>query len=296
VAGARTASRAELAARHRAFLQVSPHAGLLDEAAFDAELARAPDDALTLLADLARGTDRDVRAAARALARRLPLRLPRHGRPVPRGTTRLTTVPDAGAGGDVDLDATLARLAVHAPLRADDVRVRAWRRPGRAYLLLLDVSGSVAGARLATAALTVAALALRMRPGDDLAVIAFWGDAVVLRHMGAPVPPAAVVEDVLSLRGTGTTDLALAMRAGLGQLALAGAVDRVSILLSDGVRTAGTDPVKLAPALAPMHVLGLSRDDAAAVACAQLADAGRGRLVFLDGPAGAPEALAICLG
>ncbi len=77
------------------------------EDAFAQLLADDPDAAVTLLADLARATDRDLRAAARRLAARVFFRLGRAGQKPARGTRRL------GAGraeGDLDLDRTLDRL------------------------------------------------------------------------------------------------------------------------------------------------------------------------------------------
>src|SRR5262249_58772358 len=67
-AARRTVSRTELAARHPAFSAVSHEVGQLDRDAFAQLLAADPDAAVALLADLARATDRDLRAAARRLA------------------------------------------------------------------------------------------------------------------------------------------------------------------------------------------------------------------------------------
>ena len=46
-------------------------------------------------------------------------------------------------------------------------------------VLLVDVSGSMRGERVRTAAVTVGALAAELER-DDLAVVAFWSDAAVL--------------------------------------------------------------------------------------------------------------------
>ena len=62
--------------------------------------------------------------------------------------------------------------------------------PARRSCSLVDVSGSMRGERIRTAAATVGALAGELRR-DDLAVVAFWSDAAVLLRLGAPVPPAA---------------------------------------------------------------------------------------------------------
>src|SRR5215831_17283309 len=77
-AARRTVGRTELAARHPSFSAVSHEVGQLDRDAFAQLLAADPDAAVALLADLARATDRDLRAAARRLAARVFFR-PRRG-------------------------------------------------------------------------------------------------------------------------------------------------------------------------------------------------------------------------
>src|SRR5499427_307372 len=67
----RTIGRAELAARHESFGAVSPEVGQLDEDLLAELLAADPDTTVTLLADLARATDRELRAAAQRLAARV---------------------------------------------------------------------------------------------------------------------------------------------------------------------------------------------------------------------------------
>ena len=51
-------------------------------------------------------------------------------------------------------------------------------------VLLVDVSGSMRGERIRTAAATVGALAGELQR-DDLAVVAFWSDAAMLLQLGA---------------------------------------------------------------------------------------------------------------
>src|SRR5215471_11227410 len=74
-AARRTVGRTELATRYPSFSDVSPEVGRLDRDAFAQLLAADPDAAVALLADLARATDRDPRAAARRLAARVFFRL-----------------------------------------------------------------------------------------------------------------------------------------------------------------------------------------------------------------------------
>ena len=295
---ARTSSRGELTLRHPSLERVSHDVGDLDEAALGDLLREDPDEAMALLADLARATDVGLRRAARRLARSIALRPPSAGATTPNGRPRLTTLPQPD-GGDLDLDATLGRLDATPYLRGEDLHVRDWRRRGTAYVLLVDVSGSVAGARLATAVLAAGAMASRLRPGDELAVVAFARDALVLRAVDAAAPPGDVVDALLDLRGHGTTDVAHGLLVGLRQAARARSPRREVVLLGDGVATTGDDPTTVATDAARLgariHVLAVDGADEAQTACRAIAGAGGGRVAPLLRPTDAAAALGAVL-
>lgn len=296
---ARTVGRAELEARHGALPRVSPRVGELDEAALTAYAREDPDAAISLLADLARATDREVRAAARRLARTIALRPPPAGSATPSGRPWLSTLDDPTAG-DLDLDATMGRLDTTPRLRGSDVRVRDWSRRGAAYVVLIDASGSVAGPRLATAVLTAGAVATRMRAGDELAVLAFASDVLVLRRLDSSRPPGDALDGLLDVRGGGVTDLAHALRAALAEASRARSPRREVLLLSDGLPTSGADPLRVAAAAsragARLHVLALADDGDSRAACVALAGAGGGRAARLLRPSQAPGAVEAVLG
>jgi magnesium chelatase subunit D len=189
----RTISRAELTARYPSFGAVSPEVGRLDEDLLAQLLAADPDAAVTLLADLARATDRDLRAAAQRLAARVFFRLGRPGQQPARGTRRL------GAGraeGDLDLDKTLDRWLPPWPPEPGDLVTRAWRSHRRALCLLVDCSGSMSGLAVAIAAVAAASVVLaadgRLAPG----IVAFGGDVTVLQAQGARRDPGELVGDL----------------------------------------------------------------------------------------------------
>ncbi|MGY1601413.1 vWA domain-containing protein [Geodermatophilus sp. SYSU D00815] len=296
---ARRASRDQLSRSNPDFDAVSPAAGRLDAAAVAELAARDPDAALRVLAAAARAFDPALRAAARALAARLPVGRSRVGVPDRPGVSRMVTRPDA-TGSDVDLDASLAARGGDPRWRADHLRTRGWRSTGRATLLLVDASGSVAGDQLATAVLTAAALAQRLRPGDELGVVAFWSRAVVLRPLSGDPRVDVVVDRLCDLRGGGTTDLELALRTAAAQVARSPVADRSVLLLSDGLATDSPDPTSAASALARvparLSVLALSGEDEAMASCAALAAAGGGRAAPLHRPSEAPAAVRDLLG
>lgn len=276
--------------------QVSPEVGALDEEALAGAIRDDLEEGTSLLIDLSRATDPGLRDRARLLAARMVVPAARvTGEAVPGGSVRLGPVP--GEGVDLDLDATLDRLAESPHLKMGDLRWRGWRRPGRAVILLIDASGSVTGRPLTTAVVTAAALAARTGSDDDLAVVAFWSQAVVLRPVRDPAPPAAVIDRMLALRGGDTTDLAGGLRAALGQAGLATAGRRDVIVLTDGMANEGDDPLPIASAAAAartrVHVLALSSaEPEAREACTRLASAGGGCLEFLDTAGQAPAAVA----
>ena len=296
---ARRSTRDQLARSNPDFDAVSPEAGQLDVAAVADLTARDPDAAAEILAAAARAFDPALRAAARSLAARLPLAAPRSGTPDRLGTGRVVTRREP-SGSDVDLDATLAARGAEPRWRAEHLHTRGWRSTGRAVVLLVDASGSVAGKELATAVLTASALAQRMRPGDELGVIAFWSRAVVLRPLSADARIDALVDRLCDLRGGGTTDLELALRTAAAQVSPSRASDRQVLLLSDGVATESPDPLGAAAALARvparLQVLALSGDVDAVASCTALAAAGGGRVAALHRPSQAPAAVRELLG
>jgi magnesium chelatase subunit D len=77
----------------------------------------------------------------------------------------------------------------------------------------------------------------------------------VLQRHGARRPPQDLVGDLISLRGHGLTDLAGALRAAAAQLARTDGGERVAVLLSDCLRTAGPDPATALPGIDRLHVL-----------------------------------------
>jgi Mg-chelatase subunit ChlD len=291
---ARRSGRDELSRQHADFEAVSPQAGELDEQALEDLAARDPDAAARLLTALGRAIDPAVRARARALAARLPVTVPRTGVPDRAGSRRVVTRRDP-TGADIDLDATLAARGAEPHWRAEHLHTRSWRATGRACVLVVDASGSVAGDELAVAVLTASALAQRMRPGDELAVVAFWSTAVVLQPLSAGVRPDVVVDRLFDLRGGGTTDLDLALRTALQQLTRTRTAARDVLLLSDGMPTDSPDPRPAAAALARagarLHVLGLSAEPESVENCAALAATGGGRSAALHRPSDAPAAV-----
>ncbi|HXM58963.1 MAG TPA: AAA family ATPase [Candidatus Dormibacteraeota bacterium] len=290
----RTRSRAELAAAHPEFADVTPEVGQLDERAFEELHRRDPDRATALLADLATATDPALRERARRLAARVFVRMARGGPTARRGYRRLTSLPGL-AEGDVDLERTLERAAGR-PRSAEDFVVRDWRAARPAACLLIDQSGSMRGRGMALAAVAAAGAALAAAGRADCSVVAFNRDALVLQGQGRPRSPHRLVADILSLRAHGTTNLELALRTAAAQLNRAASPQRLAIVMSDCLATAGGDPLTALAGIDRLHVLGTSADAEAVGRCRELARRAGGRFLpattFAEVGAGLAAALA----
>lgn len=278
-ASRRTTSRSEMRRRHERFEEVSPEVGVLDEKLFDELLAQDPDEAVAMLADLATSTDPLLREHARRLAARVFIRLGQRTGQRARGIRKLVPQhrrPD----GDLDIDRTIERaFDAHGgrPRTLDDYVVRRWHCPERAIALLIDRSGSMSGAQVAMAAVASASVVLHSGERADTSVIAFAKNPLVLQPQGQRRKPGKIVNDLMSLRGWGTTDISLALKAATAQLARSSATDRVAVLLSDCLYTEGTNPAKSSMGAGTLHVICTSDAPESVAAAAEIARAHGGR-------------------
>jgi Mg-chelatase subunit ChlD len=87
------------------------------------------------------------------------------------------------------------------------------------------------------------------------AIVAFSADITVLQAQGTRRDPAQLVSDLVALRGHGMTDLAAALRAAAAQMAGGPGAERVAVLLSDCMPTAGGDPALALAGIDRLHVL-----------------------------------------
>jgi Mg-chelatase subunit ChlD len=231
--------------------------------------------ALEPAADVA--PDPETLRRARQIAARLAVPRPRRDLTARRGVGEVTSVPYRGGSDDIDLDRTVEQLAEHPVPEDEDIIVRERVRTRRSVVLLVDVSGSMRGERVRTAAATVGALAAELSR-DDLAVIAFWSDAAVLSHLGQHISPSALVESMLRIPARGLTNLAFPLQVALRELARVPARDARVILLSDCVHNAGPDPRPFAARLPRLEILLDTTGEQDADLGRDLARLGHGRL------------------
>ncbi|MCU1368530.1 MAG: hypothetical protein JWN39_4169 [Ilumatobacteraceae bacterium] len=258
-----------------------------------------PDEMMAMLADLTGATDPKLRELAKRLAARLFLDVSRRGPVRPRGIGKIASMPYSPDGGDLDIDASLEAIAeagvssVGAARRAIDpngLRVRGWAKPGTAFCLMVDRSGSMGGKPLATSA--VAAAAVASRSPEDYSVLAFGKDVVVAKSQDVHKDSERVVTDILALRGFGTTDVAGALRVAQLQLQRSRAGRRIAVLLSDCRATVDGDVVSAASALDELLIIAPEGDSAEAETLAAAVGA---RLRCVAGPSEVADALSALL-
>ena len=223
-----------------------------------------------------------ARTRARQIAARLAMPRARRDATSRRGIGELGSLPYRGGSDEIDLDATIEVLAEHPVPEDEDIIVRDRIRTKRSVVLAVDVSGSMKGERVATAAATVGALAGELEH-DDLAVIAFWSDAAILLNLGQPVKPMELLDTIMRIPAQGLTNVAFPLELGAKQLARAPLRDARVILLSDCVHNAGPDPRPFAGRLPRLDVLLDASGEKDVELGRDLARVGRGSLhVVLD--------------
>lgn len=195
-----------------------------------------------------------VRAIARQIAARLSVRRARRDVTTRRGIGDLLSTPYRGASDEIDLDQTIEVLAERPVPEDEDIVVRERMRTTRSVVLLVDVSGSMRGERIKTAAATVGAVSSELH-ADALGVIAFWSDAAILLKLGDVVRPMTLLDQILRIPARGLTNLAFPLELARQQLARVPARDARVLLLSDCVHNAGPDPRPLAARLPRLDVL-----------------------------------------
>jgi len=146
------------------------------------------------------------------------------------------------------------------------------------------------GKPLATSAIAAAAVAWRQP--NDFSVLAFGCDVVVAKSQDVERSSENVVNAVLSLRGFGTTNLALALNAAAEQLSRSRAGRKIVVLLSDCRANEPGDVDAAAMELDELVVIAPSGDDEEARAFGMRVGA---RVVSIDGPMDVPNALSVAL-
>lgn len=227
------------------------------------------------------------RAASRAAARTSLAQATRMASRIVLRKVRGVRIEDAALGrpapvrynygsDDLDLDRTVAELIANPVPMPSDIWVRDRVPRRRGVVLLLDVSGSMRGEQLVRAATATAAAAVALHEHDELAVIAFAHEPVLISSAQDRSSPNRLVEAVLSLRPHGKTDIGAALELGLTQLNAMRSPARLGLMLTDGVHNCGADPHRIAGRYSRLNVLASTSAAWRLKRCRTLAVAGHG--------------------
>ena len=172
-----------------------------------------------------------------------------------RGAARLVREPLGGdLAGELDVEATLeGALGKPCPEDGDWIVERRVERRHQ-VVLMMDTSLSMAGEKMALAAVAAAVLALNLAPGD-LSVVLFADEARTVVRVHEEVPVVELVRRMLETPCCGATNVAAALELGCCELERGRDPRRCGLLVSDGLYTAGSDPRAVAACYRTLHVL-----------------------------------------
>ncbi len=268
--------------RARPAARPSPPAGPEAAAALALRYQLAPErlDGWQVAVNLTRATHRLADPGLRYYAERLAARavLARAARLVGplRGATEMVREPlRAPYGGELDLEATLENLLGKPFPETTDWVLRRRQERRHQVVLMVDTSLSMSGENMAIAAVAAAVLALKLKP-EDLSVVVFEDEARTVAQLEVADPPAEVVRRMLDQPVRGYTNIAAALELGAAELERGRNPRRSGLLITDGVVTAGGDPVPLAHRFPRLFVLLTEDYKMDPELCRRLADAGRG--------------------
>ncbi len=174
--------------------------------------------------------------------------------------------------GELDLDATLDEPR---PWRPENIHVTRKEPKDTDVVLVLDMSLSMTGEKVALTALAAAILQLRL---DHIAVVQFDSQATVLVRVGEHISTRELVRRILAVPAQGYTNIEAGLVAAAGELQRSRRKERAAILMTDGIANLGEDPVQAAGKVPVLHVVQVGTTEKQGTrTCAAMAAAGRGR-------------------
>ena len=156
--------------------------------------------------------------------------------------------------GELDVEATLENVLAKSFPQPGDWIVQRREERRHEVVLMIDTSLSMAGEKMALAAVAAAVLALHLR-SDDLSVVLFADEARVVARLHEDVPVAKLVRRMLDVPCGGATNVAAALELGHVELERGRNPRRSAVLVTDGLYTAGADPRPAAACFRALHVL-----------------------------------------
>ncbi len=193
-----------------------------------------------------------------------------------RGATHVVREPWREAHtGELDVEATLEHQLGKPYPEIGDWWARRREERRHQVVLMVDASLSMSGENMAIAAVAAAVLALKLRP-EDLALVSFADSARTLTPLEVADAPIEVVRRMLDQPVHGYTNIAAGLERGAAELERGRNPRRSGLLITDGVVTAGRDPLPHAYRFPRLFVLLTEDYKMNPELCRRLADAGHG--------------------
>jgi Mg-chelatase subunit ChlD len=201
--------------------------------------------------------------------------------PIRRATRPKYVVMDEPHRGELEVERTLENLTGKRFPERDDWIVEDREDREQQVVLMMDASLSMSGENLAIAAVAAAVLALKMRP-EDFGLVIFESSAKVISHLEERESPEQLVEKILAQPARGYTNIEDALRVGAREVRRGRTSRRVGLIITDGVSTAGGDPLPLAAEFPRLHVLLTEDYKMNEELCRRLASIGRGEMFRVE--------------
>jgi Mg-chelatase subunit ChlD len=199
------------------------------------------------------------------------------------------------APGELDLDATLEHPR---PWKAEHLTIARSQLREADVVVILDMSLSMTGEKIALTALAAAILRLKL---DHVAVVCFDTKAHKLVDLGEDVSAEELVRRILRVPAQGFTNVDSGLKLGHEILRRSHRRERAAIIMTDGVANVGGDPVKRAARIPLLHVVQVGEEEVQGTrTCEGMARAGRGRRyraeLYADLPAVVRRLVRECFG
>ena len=184
--------------------------------------------------------------------------------------------------GELETERTLENiLGKEFPDPEDWVTVRREQKRVQ-VVLMMDTSLSMSGKKLALAAVAAAVLSMKL-PSEDFSLVGFESAAHTLCPLNTHETTESIIEKIFRQSARGYTNIEAALRQGRRELEKSKAKRKVGLLITDGIFTAGGDPVNEA-ALFPRLFVFLTEDHKMdPELCRTMARLGKGRYIAVKG-------------
>ncbi len=192
-------------------------------------------------------------------------------------SAKLKREPYRLGADEIDLEATLEHIMGNKDYRLEDIIVERRENKKLTVALMLDTSLSMAGEKLAVAAVGASILALQLKD-DDYSLVTFESQARVLKPMQQRRDVEAVIGDLLDAPATGDTNMEAGLRTGLEELGKVRTGERLGIIITDGQCTSGFHPELIAVKFPKLCVIMIESPITNAETCTVLASLGKGRV------------------